>query len=260
MLKTAILAIGRELLTGRVRDANASWLARRVTSLGGQVTRIAIVDDDPEQIARELHRLIQDGAKMILTTGGLGPTADDRTLEGIALALKRPLSPHPGALSLVKDRYQALAARGLVQDATLDEARRKMAYLPEGSRALPNPVGAAPGVLIEAEATIIALPGVPAEMEAIFETSVLGLLRAFIPDATYLERVFVTGVGDESKLAPILQEVMRQVPQVYLKSRATHFGPDVKLEVILSASGQQGEVEAILERAEDELRRRLSGF
>jgi molybdopterin-biosynthesis enzyme MoeA-like protein len=97
-------------------------------------------------------------------------------------------------------------------------------------------------------------------MEAIFETSILGLLQTLAPGTTYLERVFVTGVGDESKLAPILQEVMRQVPRVYLKSRATHFGPDVKLEVILSASGQQGEVEAILERAEDELRRRLSDF
>jgi len=252
VLKVAIIAVGRELLTGRVRDANASWLARRVTGLGGQVQRMAIVDDDPAQIARELQRSLEDGASVVLTTGGLGPTADDRTLQGIALAFGRALVLHQGALQMVKERYEALAAGGAVQQADLTESRKKMAILPEGAIPLPNPVGAAPAVLFKVQGmTIIALPGVPAELVAIFEASALHLLLKMTPETVYQERVLVTPVGDESLLAPLLEEVMRRIPQVYLKSRATHFGPQVKLEVVLSASARtKEEAEAVLQAAE----------
>lgn len=257
MLKVAILAIGRELLTGRVRDANASWLARRVTTLGGQVQRMAIVDDDPAQVALELRRSLEDGVSLILTTGGLGPTADDRTLQGIALAFGRALVLHREALQMVKERYEALAVEGAVPEASLTESRQKMALLPEGALPLPNPVGAAPAVLLQLPGmTLIALPGVPAELTAIFEASVLTLLRGMVPEAAYREKTLVTPFGDESLLAPLLEQVMKKVPPVYLKSRATHFGPQVQLEVILSTSAPTAqEADALLREAEAELER-----
>ncbi|MBI3989459.1 MAG: competence/damage-inducible protein A [candidate division NC10 bacterium] len=259
MLKVTIIAIGRELLTGRVRDANASWLARRVTALGGQVQRIAIADDDPAQVARELQRSLTDGASLVLTTGGLGPTADDRTLQGIALAFGCTLALHPQALQMVKERYWALAAEGSVQDAHITESRQKMAILPEGAIPLPNPVGAAPAVLLKIHGvTIVSLPGVPAEMQAIFEASVLNLLRAMTPQAAYQERTLVTPFGDESLLAPLLEQVMKRIPQVSLKSRATRFGPQVKLEVVLSTSARtEPEAEALLQEAEAELKQAI---
>lgn len=259
MLKVAIIAIGRELLTGRVRDANASWLARRVTALGGQVQRMAIADDDPAQVARELQRSLEDGASVVLTTGGLGPTADDRTLQGIALAFGRALALHPQALPMVKERYWALAAEGSVQDADVTESRQKMAILPEGAIPLPNPVGAAPAVLLQIQgATIVSLPGVPAEMEAIFEASILHLLRAMAPEAVYREQTFLTPLGDESQLAPLLDQVIKKVPQVSLKSRATHFGPGITLEVVLSARApSEAQAEALLREAEAELKKAI---
>lgn len=260
MLKVGIVAVGRELLTGRVRDTNSAWIAKRATSLGGKVIRMAVVDDDPQAIAQEVRRLIQEGAQVVITTGGLGPTLDDRTLEGIALALGRPLKLNPQALRMVEERYRVLANQGFVQNAEMDEIRRKMAILPEGSKPLENPVGAAPGVLLEAEAFVVSLPGVPAEMEALFEGSVLGFLKTLAPGMIYQERTVATGVGDESRLAPVLQEVMRKVPRVYCKSRATRFGQDVSLEVILSAAGLEGEIETLLDKAEEELRRRLPGM
>lgn len=260
VVKVGIVAIGRELLTGRVQDTNSAWIAKRVTCLGGKVVRIAVVDDDPEAIAQEVRHLIREGASVTITTGGLGPTADDQTLEGIALALDRPLVLNPQAFRMVEERYRVFADQGFVQDAEIDESRRKMAVLLEGSRPLENPVGVAPGVLLEVEGFVVSLPGVPAEMEAIFEGSVLGFLKTLTQGTVYKERTVATGTGDESRLAPILQKVMRKAPRVYLKSRATHFGQEVSLEVILSAAALEGEVEALLDEAEEELKIRLRVF
>ena len=100
---TVILAIGREILRGRVQDTNSWTLARRLTGLGHEVVRIAACDDDLVAIVREVRRAAEDGATLVVTTGGLGPTDDDRTLQALADATDCPLALHPEARDLVAD-------------------------------------------------------------------------------------------------------------------------------------------------------------
>src|SRR5262245_7581107 len=105
-----IVAVGRELLTGHTVDTNSAWLAASVVRLGGRVGRITVVDDEVAAIGDALSAACARGAPLIVTTGGLGPTGDDRTLAGLARAFGRPLEEHPAALAFVARRYAELAA------------------------------------------------------------------------------------------------------------------------------------------------------
>lgn len=232
---TVILAIGREILRGRVQDTNSRTLARRLTGLGHEVIRITSCDDDLVAIVRELRRAADDGAALVVTTGGLGPTDDDRTLPALAEASGRPLTLHPEARDLVAARYAALVRSGAVVDTQMTAPREKMAWLPQGAKPLANPVGAAPGGWLEVGPMMyIALPGVPAEMETILEQTVLPNLAARAPGAVYAERHIVTQACDESVVAPVLRRLGRELPEVYLKSHPTRFGSDVRMEVFAS--------------------------
>lgn len=234
-MRTVILAIGREILRGRVQDTNSWTLARLLTGLGHEVIRIASCDDDRASIVRELRRAAEDGAAQIVTTGGLGPTDDDLTLQALAEATGCPLTLHPAALDLVAAQYATLARGGAVADGRLNESREKMARLPAGATPLPNPAGAAPGVWLEASGIrYVALPGVPAEMRAIWERAVAPLLGARPSGVVYAERRLTTQARDESAVAPVLRRLGRELPEIYWKSHPTRFGSDVRMEVFLS--------------------------
>jgi molybdopterin-biosynthesis enzyme MoeA-like protein len=117
-----------------------------------------------------------------------------------------------------------------------------MAYLPQEAEPLDNPVGTAPAVsLTGPEWVIFALPGVPKEMQAIFELTVFPRLKAILGAEVYLEETMNTGLGDESIIAGLTEQVMKQVPGTYLKSKATGFGRDVGLEVVITAAGADRE-------------------
>lgn len=254
-----IIAIGNELLIGDVLDTNTHWLCRKVTGLGGVVRRAVMVRDDLEAIGQEVLGAVQRGTQVLFTTGGLGPTADDMTLQALAQALGRPLELHPEALELVRAKYRELAEAGYVDHAEMTPEREKMAILPRGARPLPNPVGGAPGVLLEHEGTaIVALPGVPEELKGIVEQSLPPMLRQWFGQAHYQERVVVVACGDESVLAPVVDAVARAHPEVYVKSRAKAYGPEVRLRVTLSARGQTAqEVASALEATLADLQARL---
>jgi nicotinamide-nucleotide amidase len=233
--RAVILAVGREILRGRIQDTNSWTLSRRLTGLGYEVFRIASCDDDLTAVAREIRRAIEDGANLIITTGGLGPTDDDLTLKALAEAVGRPLILDEQARRIVASRYADLHRAGAVASPALTPTREKMAWIPEGSRALPNPVGAAPAVwLEEGGTTFVALPGVPAEMVAILEGSALPALASRAPGAVYAERRITTAARDESVVAPVLRQIARDLPAVFLKSHATHFGADVRMQVFAS--------------------------
>lgn len=235
MLRAVIVAVGREILRGRIHDSNSWTLARRLTGLGYEVMRIVACDDDLTAIGGEIRRAVVDGANLILTTGGLGPTDDDLTVQALAGATGRPLVPDPEARRLVESRYAALRGADAVETAGMTPEREKMARIPQGATPLPNPVGAAPGVwLEEGGTTFVALPGVPSEMAAILEGSVLPVLAARAPQAAYVERPITTQARDESAVAPVLRRIARDVPEVFLKSHPTRFGAGVRLQVFAS--------------------------
>lgn len=214
-----ILCVGNELLIGKTLNTNAQWLAKRATAAGFTVKRITVVEDDVAAIANAIREGLQRKPKFIITTGGLGPTFDDKTLEGIAEALNRKLEINEKALEMVKAKYEAYAKAGKIEKLELTPARVKMAKLPEKSEPLPNPVGTAPGVILRVDGTtIIALPGVPSEMEAIFEGYVMPLLREMAGDVTFYEASIYVDSIVESTLAPLIDKTMHDNPHVYIKS------------------------------------------
>jgi nicotinamide-nucleotide amidase len=244
MKRVEIIAVGKEILQGQTLDTNSSWLAKRITALGGRVVRVVIPDDDVGAIVQEIETSFNNKAEVIITTGGLGPTFDDKTLAGIAEATGNPLALDPDALEIVTRRYQEFYEGGFVDSPEITSAREKMAHVPHGAQLMANPVGAAPAVFLQtSHGVIFALPGVPKEMQAIFEGEVLPRLKEILGPAVYLEEGVNTGLGDESVLGGIVEHVMKGVPGVYLKSKATRFGKAVDLEVVITAAGpDEGEV------------------
>ena len=251
MNDVTIIVSGNEVLAGDVLDTNANWLCKKITGLGGQVNRVVIVRDSLNDIAHEIESALASNTRVIFTTGGMGPTADDLTLEAVAKATNRPLVLNAEALSFITEKYRDLANRGAVDDAMITPARQKMATLPTGAFPLANPVGAAPGVILAViGSNIICLPGVPAELVGIFEGSLQPELQKIFGDGIYLEKLITVDCKDESVLAPLLKLVADRYPNAYIKSRAKRFGPDVKFRVTLSSAGKtRAEVEKVISSA-----------
>lgn len=213
-----IISIGNELLIGQIINTNAQWIAKYISSFGGTIRRINTVGDNIDEISSILQATLQRNPNFIITTGGLGPTFDDKTLKSIAKALNRPLEFNEMALVMVKERYRHYLTT-ITKTIELTPARLKMASLPKGAAPLPNPEGTAPGVIITTNSSkIIALPGVPREMKAIFEESVIPMIRDSIGDLFVHERYLkVTGII-ESEIAPLIDLTMHDNPDVYIKS------------------------------------------
>jgi len=254
-----ILAIGDELLDGVTQDTNTHWLCRQVTAAGSWVRRAALVRDDPEAIAAEVAGAIGRGAALILVTGGLGPTADDRTLEGVARAAGVPLVEHDAAREMVAQRYAALFQAGAVAAPDLTPERLKMAVLPQGAKPIENPVGAAPAVLLRlGGTTIVCLPGVPGELKGIFAGPLRPHLDAVLGAGVAAERELLVRLNDESAMAPALQEVASLFPDVYVKSHARDFETGAGIRVTLCArAADPGAAGRALDAASQALRERL---
>ena len=260
MKEVEVFSLGDELLRGVVQDSNSYWMAKRIAARGAALTRVHVLPDDPPVIAEELRRAVDREPALILTQGGLGPTDDDRTREAIGLAVHRPLMRHEDAEAIVRRRYQELAADGKVESPELNEARLRMAMLPEGARALDNHVGGAPGVLLEEGATtIVALPGVPPELHWIWENSLSPDLDRILGPGGFAEITVTLDLRDESLLADMLRELQRNHPSVYVKSRAKGFDQGEEVRVTLTAAGaDDGAARAVVEPASSELRAALA--
>lgn len=253
-----IFAVGNELLLGIVQDTNTHRLCKRITGLGGRVRRALLLPDEPDLIAEELRRALRREPDLIVTTGGLGPTQDDRTLDALARALSAPLEEDPKALEIVERRYRELYEQGRVDSPELTESRRKMARLPRGALALDNRVGTAPGALIRrGKSTIVALPGVPAELNDIWENALQPHLEGLFGKGFYREKTLVVEVNDESLLAPILREYQNAWPEVYIKSRPKGFDEGLKILITLAMGGERSDVETTVGRLIRELTDRL---
>lgn len=211
--------MGNELLIGKTLNTNAHWMARRSTTLGAIVSRITVVGDDVDEIASVIRESLKRKPRFLITTGGLGPTFDDKTLESIAKALNRELEINAKALEMIEEKYEAYAKARRVEKFELTPHRVKMAKLPKGAEPLLNPVGTAPGVKVEIKNTLlIVLPGVPSEMEAIFEESVAPLLKREAGNVVFFEVSIYADDIMESTLAPLIDKTMHDNPFVYIKS------------------------------------------
>jgi nicotinamide-nucleotide amidase len=211
----AIVTIGNELVSGDVPNTNASWLARRLEELGIAVRLMAAVPDEIEVVA-ELVRAQSTAVEILLVTGGLGGTPDDLTREAIA-----------AAFAVAQEEIAELAADLRSRFRHNPEYAARWACLPIGSRPLANPLGGAPGFVLE---NVYVLPGLPAEMEAMFET-IAEELRRPLPIVTW-RRTFDTR---ESQIAGVLTAAVGRFPGVRVGSypRFSASGPEV--EVVLKS-------------------------
>jgi molybdenum cofactor synthesis domain-containing protein len=243
MVTVEVIAIGNEILLGLVQDTNSNYLCRVVRGTGGRVSRITVVRDEADHIAAELGAALVRQTDLIVTCGGLGPTDDDVTLSAVAVATGRPITLNLDAKNFVERKYRDLAEAGYVTTSEMTEARLKMARLPEGSVLIENPVGAAPAVSLKSgDSRIICLPGVPSELKAIVEGPLHSLLDEVFGLGSYRELEILVECGDESQLAPSLRQAASAHPDVYIKSRASGFGPDVKFRIMFSATARSAEV------------------
>lgn len=235
-----ILCVGNELLIGKILNTNAQWLGKQATALAANVKRITIIQDYLPEIVAALQEALARKPQFIITTGGLGPTFDDKTLEGVAKGLNRKLELNPEALAVVKQRIDLYAKkRGIPTPVELTKHQLKMAMLPENSKPVRNPVGTAPPVQIDLPSTtIFVLPGVPSEMEAIFNETIAPKLKQATGGLVFYERSLILERIWESVLAPLIDKVMAQYLGVYVKSHpfGTNGQPNLELHLTITAN------------------------
>jgi molybdenum cofactor synthesis domain-containing protein len=212
----AIVTIGNEVVSGDVENTNASWLARRLEQLGLHVRLVATIPDEADVIA-ELVRREAARADVVVVTGGLGGTPDDVTREAIAAAFGVEQREHPEVAERLRERFPR------APEYAADWAR-----LPEGARPLEIPRGGAPGFVIE---NVYVLPGLPGEMEPMFE-SISGELRRERPIGSWRRTLHTR----ESELAPVLAEAARRFPDVRVGSYPSFTADGPRVEVVLKSA------------------------
>lgn len=245
-INAEIITLGRELLIGKTVNTNASWIASQLTALGITVTRINVAGDTVGEISSTIAESLGRRPSILITTGGLGPTYDDLTIDGLAAALNAPKEINKEAMRLVQAKYRAMKLK-------MTPSRYKLAMMPVGVHPLVNECGSAPGVFVEYRGTMIfSLPGVPREMKVMFTSQVLKVILQRIPSQTFRERSFVIEGMPESSLAPIIDGWVPSNRRVYLKSHpgGTESAPTITIHI--SAAGSNAtELDDALLRAEE---------
>lgn len=210
IVTAAVIVIGNEILSGRTHDANLPYLAKALNAVGIRVMEARVVADDETAIVAAVNacRTTYDH---VFTTGGIGPTHDDITSAAIARAFGVPIVRHPVAVDLLTRHYAA---------ADLNEARLKMAEVPEGAALIGNPVSAAPGFRI---ANVWVLPGVPRILQAMVD-GLTASLRGGDPVLSRTIAAFTTESGIAQPLADVQQRHFRTEIGSYPFVRSGRFG------------------------------------
>lgn len=207
-----VLSIGSEILLGDVVDTNVAFIARRLGTIGIPVCYQGAVDDHPGRIREVLARALER-SPVVITTGGIGPTADDLTREVAAGVLGVPLEFHSELASQIEQRFRRL-------QMPMTPNNRQQAYLPAGSLPVENPRGTAPGFIAEREGhLLVCLPGVPAEMMFLIDSTILPFLqkRLGLRGLTVTRTLKVASFG-ESRVDQLIRDLMtsREGPAVGL--------------------------------------------
>ena len=210
--RAGIVVTGTEVLTGRVTDRNGPWLAERLKELGVDVAYTTIVGDRPGDMEDVLRFMAGEGLDLILTSGGLGPTADDLTAEVVGRAQGREMVLDVGLEERIAEILSPLAKRWPNLDMeAIRESNRKQAVIPEGATIL-EPVGTAPGLVVPAKEpqskpTVVVLPGPPRELQPMWSEAVeTEALKAAIKDATEYRQKMLRLYGiPESEIAETLR-------------------------------------------------------
>ena len=211
--RAGVVVTGTEVLTGIIQDRNGPWVSERLREIGVDCSHITIVGDRPEDMAAALRFLASEGVELIVTSGGLGPTADDLTAEVVAGVQGRPLALDAALEERIWRIIEPMSKRwpNLDQDA-IRASNRKQALVPEGATVL-EPVGTAPGLVVPpcepgSGPTIVVLPGPPRELQPMWKVAIeTDAFRAAIPDATTYRNGILRLFGiPESEIANTLRQ------------------------------------------------------
>jgi nicotinamide-nucleotide amidase len=221
-----VLTVGNEIVSGDVENTNASWLARRLADLGIEVQLMAAVRDDVEEIAA-LLRAERPRADFVFVTGGLGGTPDDITREGVAGAFGVPCEEVVTVAATLRRRFE---------DRGLGDYAARWACLPRGAEPLENPLGGAPGFILD---NVYVLPGLPSEMRAMFET----IAERFQgrPIGSW-RRAYRTGEG---QIVGVLEEATRLYPSVRVGSYPRFLDDGPEVEVVLKSADDEALEQAV---------------
>jgi nicotinamide-nucleotide amidase len=190
-VRSAVVAVGDELLLGDVVNGNAAWLGTELAAVGAPVVHSSMVGDDVDRIVAAVRRALED-ADVVLLTGGLGPTVDDLTRDAVAAVAGVPLDRSPEIEQQLRDRF---AAYGY----DMPEPVLRQADVPRGATALDNPVGTAPGLRVELpDRLLFALPGPPHELAAVMTAHVLAELAERSGQVVLTRTLQVAGLGESS--------------------------------------------------------------
>lgn len=219
--RAGIVVTGTEVLTGRVQDANGPWIADRLLELGVELAHITICGDRPADIEAQLRFLADQGVDLIVTSGGLGPTADDMTVEVVARFCGRELVLDAEVEEKIANILKKLMGRNPAFQSALDPgtfeslraANRKQAMVPAGAQVL-DPVGTAPGVVVPGKPTVIVLPGPPRELQPMWHTAIgTPAAQEAIAGRTVYRQEMLRMFGlPESGLAETLRDAETAVP------------------------------------------------
>jgi nicotinamide-nucleotide amidase len=245
-----IITIGTEILLGEIVDTNAQYIARKLRDAGIDLYRKTTVGDNAQRIAQAIRQAMEK-SQIILTTGGLGPTVDDPTREAVALAMETETEFRPELWEQIQARFQRFGRQPT-------ENNKRQAYIPKGSLAIENPVGTAPAFIVERnDCTIIALPGVPREMEYLLENAVFPYLRQRYQLTGIIKaRVLHTSGAGESQIDDLISDLEKlSNPTIGL---AAHSG---QVDVRITAKAES-EVKAdeMIRELEDTVRQRLGAW
>jgi nicotinamide-nucleotide amidase len=211
VIRAGIVVTGTEVITGRIADSNGPWVSEQLAGLGVEVAHILVVADRPDDLEAALRFLAGEEMDLIVTTGGLGPTADDLTAEVVGRFAGRELVLDEGVEAQIAEILRGFARRGGFDfdEEAIMEANRKQAMVPAGAIAL-DPVGTAPGLVVPAgERVVIVLPGPPRELQPMWSTALaVTPVREVLERATALRGYTLRMFGvPESEIAKSLREI-----------------------------------------------------
>ncbi|MCT7661837.1 competence/damage-inducible protein A [Mycobacterium deserti] len=211
--RAGIVVTGTEVLTGRVQDRNGPWLADRLLELGVELAHITICGDRPEDIEAQLRFLAGEGVDLIVTSGGLGPTADDMTVAVVARFCGRELVLD----NVLEDKIAAIIERLMARFPNVDAeamraSNRKQALVPAGAHII-DPVGTAPGVVVPGTPTVVVLPGPPRELQPMWPSALEtpAVQEAIAGRTTYRQEMVRMFGLPESGLAETLRDAEKDV-------------------------------------------------
>lgn len=249
-MRAEIISIGTELLLGEIVDTNAAWLAQQLAAIGIDVYFRTTVGDNVGRIA-EAIQIAMSRADVVITSGGLGPTVDDVTREGVAQAIGVPLVLDQRLVEQIRQRFARWGR-------TMSENNVRQAYLPRGATPIENPVGTAPCFIVEQDGhSIFVLPGVPREMKYLTETRLLPWLREKQGgEGIILSKVLRTcAIGESAIDAEIADLETSANPTVGL---AAHPGQtDIR---ITAKARTRAEAERMIQEMEAKIRARLGDW